>query len=766
MTFARYGLMLCSLFRFRRRPIVAACGLVVWLTGVGSIVSGTVAEARAATTIVVNWGAKHALAEKAANAEEQVDWRDPEAAAPTACTHAFAAVELQHYLRKMTGCGYDFPIAGDQPGLPSSDLILLGNPATNAQTRAMAARLGIDTQSWAALGPEGYRIKSATVDGHRVLVIAGGGRVGTLYGVYDLLHRLGCRWFAPGPLHEEVPPLETLPELDIVERPAFLTRGFLAWEDRGNPEFLLWMARNRLNQWCVEQNEHGLMHKLGIHMVCGLHDAEELFLNPNAPYPYRRPGSGNDGKPRDPYRLSEVAASVPAKNAAPSYFEAHPEWFALVKGKRIPGIKGMFGTNFCTSNPDAVTEFMRNYVRALVDGAYRDADIVRFWTLDVGRWCECDACRDLGTPSDRNLLLVHRFAEEIAAARRQGRIHRPLWITFLAYADVVEPPTRPLPSGFDYTCTAATFYPIRRCYVHRFDDPCCEPNQKYLKQLTGWARDPDRHYRGSLMVGEYYNVSCDKCLPLCFMHTMANDIPCYFRMGARHFDYMHVTCERWGNKALTNYQMARQIWDPRTDCEALWQDYFTRRYGAAGKTMREFYESLETMFANVTELKYGLATRLRQGASELFPQPRQGAAEMFPSDPLRYQRDPAMPAGSPTLLEMVESSRRCRELLTRVRSTELPSRIRDRIAEDECCFTYGERTLAYYHACVQAFLEGRAGKKDQARSHLAEAERLAELLRADTTSTSVSSSHSNAPNAFEATLATGALAHLRTLLKN
>ncbi len=36
-------------------------------------------------------------------------------------------------------------------------------------------------------------------------LVAGGGRVGTLYGAYDLLYRLGCRRFAPGELHEEVP---------------------------------------------------------------------------------------------------------------------------------------------------------------------------------------------------------------------------------------------------------------------------------------------------------------------------------------------------------------------------------------------------------------------------------------------------------------------------------------------------------------------------------------------------------------------------------
>ena len=59
----------------------------------------------------------------------------------------------------------------------------------------------------------------------------------------------------------------------------------------------------------------------------------------------------------------------------------------------MPGISGSFGTNYCTSNPHATTEFVKNYVQALIDGPYRDADMVRFWTLDGGKWCECEAAR-------------------------------------------------------------------------------------------------------------------------------------------------------------------------------------------------------------------------------------------------------------------------------------------------------------------------------------------------------------------------------------
>ena len=182
---------------------------------------------------------------------------------------------------------------------------------------------------------------------------------------------------------------------------------------------------------------------------------------------------------------------------------------------------------------------------------------------------------------------------------------------------------------------------------------------------------------------------------------MANDIPFYYTVGARHFQYMHVSTGNWGSKALTNYQMARQLWDVDTDCQVLWKDYFTQRYGPAADTMRRFYESLQKAFCNVREQKYGLARRLDRGSEDLFPTPQ-----------LRYRREPGVDCDGPTLLEIVAYAKTCRDLINQARGAELPERIMARIAEDERLFTYGERAIGYLHACVEAFQLVRANKPD------------------------------------------------------
>jgi len=382
--------------------------------------------------------------------------------------------------------------------------------------------------------------------------------------------------------------------------------------------------------------------------------------------------------------------------------------------------------------------------------------------LDGGKWCQCERCQALGSQTDRNLLFVYHYDQAIKRAQAEGRINRPVRLLFLAYADVLEPPTRPLPADFDYDTCIATYFPIVRCYVHNFDDPDCSKNAAYNKALLGWATDPGRYYKGQVCIGEYYNVSGYKCLPVCYMHTMANDIPYYYGLGVRHFHYMHCTTANWGNKALTNYQMARQLWDPRTDCSALWTDYLAGRYGPVQAEMRTFYGHLEKMLCNVSKLKYGLARRLDTGA-----------ANLFPTTHLKYGRTTFEKDDGPDLLEILDYAKQCRETLDAIAKQDLPERIAQRVAEDERLFTYGERTVQFYDALCRAYEAARQSVSDQsdksdqsdrARAAFRQAEALADLLKADTTSTKLSSSHASAANGLVASYAQGALLRLQSLL--
>lgn len=693
--------------------------------------------------IVVDMG-NYPSAQKASADEANVGWDDGKDADDVICTQCFAAVELQTYLRKMTGEDDRFAIHDDDKCPADGSLILLGNPKTNKAVAGCMMKLGLKDADFDALGKEGLLIRTGALNvGRRIMVIGGATRIGTLYGVYGLLDKLGVRWFAPGELGEEVPErkIDDLLTINLTDAPKFFTRGFHAWEYRGNPEFFDWMVRNRMNYWCVEEKNRPGLKKRGIQMNCGNHVLIPRFLGPQNAYPYNHAKfAGDDDKPADPYPVSKDYLGDKNKDGKLSYFEAHPEWYGLHGGKRSDRIHGDGGDNFCTSNKDAVDEFMKNLVQDLINGVWKDADSLNFWTLDGGRWCECDACKALGIPSDRNLLLVHRCRQEMTKAMAEGRLNRDIMIYFLAYADVLQPPTRPLPKDFDYDHCIATYFPIARCYVHTLADPkCTEFNTRYEKNLHGWVKDPKRHYRGQLFIGEYYNVSGYKCLPIMFARTMAVDMPYYYAMGARHMHYMHCTTKNWGTKALTNYQFAKMLWDPELDVRALLADYFTKRYGPASGMMRGLYESLDTALCNVTELKYRLSRRLNGNVKDLFPDKH-----------MKYKKTAFETDDGPDLLEMVIAIDDCMDKLRRAEATALPERIKARLAEDEGPLMYASNLLHFYAVLVRATEALHVGKRAEAVKFLPDIRRLGAALESDTVSTADSSSHASAPNALVA----------------
>lgn len=691
-------------------------------------------------TIVVEMG-KYATAEQAANDEANVNWRDADTSDDTVCTECFAATELARYLGKMSG--QQIPIVSLQR-LPAGDLILVGRKA--AQSLGPA---GLSVHELTDLGREGFVIKTVKSDGRSIVFIAGAERVGTLYGVYEFLERLGVRWFAPGVTNEYVPQrrLGELPEMNVRERPAFFTRGFWAWENRGNDEFHDWMARNKMNLWTDAQANHPALKKRGLLLTCGGHIHEAKFIGPQLVYPYNHPKFvGDEDKPDDPYPVSPDFLGDVNGDRKLQYCEAHPEWYGLRNGKRSFYIVDDSGDNFCTSNKYACDELMKKLVQDLIDGEWQDADSVNFWTLDGGTWCECQECKALGTPTDRNLLLVHRLRTEIKKAMTAGRLKRNVQVMFLAYADVIAPPTKPLPSDFDYKNCIATFFPIGRCYVHSFADPkCTEINQRYLKQYIGWAIDPNRHYKGQIFIGEYYNVSIFKCLPIVYFHTMSADIPYYYQTGARHMHYMHCTTKNWGTRALTNYQMAKMLWNPNIDTKALLDDYLACRYGPAKETMRKFYKELEQAFSNCRILRGGLVRALELGAKNLFP-----------TKHLHYEEFHPPTDDGPDFEEIMRHIDEARSLIETAMKQELSTDQKARLAEDYQALMYGWNTLHLYDALVKATLAHQAGKTAEAEEQLRNASALVKILQADTESAAYSSSHASARNALDGTRLAGA----------
>jgi hypothetical protein len=369
------------------------------------------------------------------------------------------------------------------------------------------------------------------------------------HAVWDLLYRLGHRQFFPGPTWEVVPRTADLAiDVDAHEHPAFLSRdigyGFGPWDGRGQP-YVEWCARNRL----------------GI------------------------------GGP-DPPLLESGHAYDRILADCKDEFDKHPEYLALVGGRRRP-VPGE--TKFCIGNPG----LRRLVARYAVDHFTRhpEASSISLEPSDGLSWCECEQCRALGSVSDRVVTLVNEAAVTVRA--RHGR---QKWISIYAYAAHAPPPHVQVDA--QVVVNVAT----------------CMTTGGYTTDelIDGW-----RKQGAQLGIREYYGVyPWDRDLPgqprAADLGLLAESTRHFHRQGARFL--CAESSDNWGVAGPGYYLLARLLWDLREAdrVAALRDDFLDKAFGSARKPMAEFYRHIDA--AGHPRLSTDLIGRLYRALDEAWKQ--------------------------------------------------------------------------------------------------------------------------------------------------
>src|SRR5439155_19923714 len=166
-------------------------------------------------------------------------------------------------------------------------------------------------------------------------------------------------------------------------------------------------------------------------------------------------------------------------------FEQHPEWFGQDKSGKRHREKGWV---ICTSNQQAVDYLIGNFVAYVKDRP--EIQIYDFWPPDGAKWCECEQCGKLGTPSDRQAILVKQVKERVAKVRPDLRLE------FIAYAAALNPPQHEkVDKG-----VLVDFCPIGQQFDHQIDDESAAKNKQYEDALVAWRKAFD----GSISIFWYY----------------------------------------------------------------------------------------------------------------------------------------------------------------------------------------------------------------------------------------------------------------------
>ena len=706
----------------------------------------------AQVSIIVNKG-KFASVENAAESEEHVDWWDADLSDDRACTESYAAIELSHYLVSCTSLSENDIRFRSPDRMPAQgDVFLIGSRQSNSliASRNLPEDGSLKTD-------QSFRIHAVHENNRTITTIEGKDRVGTLYGVYAYLEQLGIRFYGLGEKGTVYPdkPSELPRNLNVTENPSFLSRGFIGLSNRGDKNIFYWMARNRMNYCDYTGKETHFRKKLGMVMVIGGHGVQGSFINPRREYPYNHPKfQGDENKSKDPYASGNEHTGDANGDGKLTYFEAHPEWYGLRNDKRSDQMAGYGGDNYCTSNEDATKELVKNLVQSLIDGRWRNVDIVNLWMLDAGKWCECDDCKRQGNYSDRLFEVSYAIQKGMQTARREGHLQRNILLASLAYHETIIPPSHPLPDDFDYENFSVTFFPIERCYAHSLADPACtEFNQFLLENYLGWTMGSGRHYKGSILIGEYYNVSSFKMLPVLFPSIMAADILWYYRTGTRHFNYMHTPTHLWGTWTLNQHLLARLLWNHETDVDALLDEYFSRYYPTSSEHTRKFYHHLEKATANFKAFKHYAGKNIYKMRDGLTRENR----EIFPLDHLQYDAHHPEINDGIDIVEMVDEMRLARKEIDAALIQCEDETEQARLIEDDRRFEYGEAMVYFYYHLVRTALLHRSNKKVMAAHEFLYVEKYAEKLRSITDLVSAlpnqSSGDANAKNGFEATQA-------------
>ena len=439
-------------------------------------------------------------------------------------------------------------------GNPAATLVLPGEPTVREETAARDLQTYLQQMSGAYLPivrgemPEkGNRVLIGAVFGQtypdvaagmagftlktegRDILIRGEDDFGTLYGACELLEKLGVRWFLPGRLGEVVPkmPDVVVPELDETQRPDFAMR----WVGRDD-----WSYRNKCNG-----RADGV--GLGFNVQPGIYHSQYRFMSTR------------------------------------QYFEDHPDWFALIKGRRC----GERDAKPCTANPEVIKQTAAN-MAALLD-ADPTVGMVSLSYTDGSYYCECPNCTALDEPdvprdqsmSRRTLIFYNAVAEELVKTHPNARILAG------AYHVYNRPPKDPNLKAHPALSLVLCHY-TTYCNLHPVNDSSCPPNVAYAKLLADWQRlIPDVYFY------EYYHSGGSWYWPCQLIHAIRTDIPYFRKIGCKGLFTQYGAI--WDN--FLNYYIAgKLLWDADVDVDALLAELYEKFFGPAREPMARYYTTI------------------------------------------------------------------------------------------------------------------------------------------------------------------------------
>ena len=462
---------------------------------------------------------------------------------PAAATDVekYAAKELQSFLKQISGA--QIGIATDEGAMSESEILLGRN--------AHLGKLGVNID-FNALGREGFTIRTHGKN----LIIAGNTGRGTMYGVYTFLEdHLGCRWYSSKV--SRIPKIATirLPEIADTQVPVLDYRE-VYYYDAMDPAFA---GRLKLNG-NASKIENGKM-------VIERHAGWSTWCHTSFTF-------------------------VPPKK----YFKEHPEYYSLQKD-------GRKARQLCFTNPELVditVAKIRDLLKHPIDFAPHTSKVVSreggpIWArgedvyidvsqMDGGGRCQCPKCKAVDEREGSPIGSILTFVNKVAA-------HFPdKTISTLAYFYSQRPPKhiKPAPNVSIMLCN----YGSSRTFP--FVSSPFAGDKRFMRDIEKWSKI-SRH----LLIWDYVVNFRNLYMPNPNLHIQQPNIKFYIDHHVKGI-FEQASREVGGEFCeLRNYLLAKLLWNPDCDVDAVMNDFLNGYYGPGGKPIRRYIDLMrETVAAN------------------------------------------------------------------------------------------------------------------------------------------------------------------------
>ncbi len=261
-----------------------------------------------------------------------------------------------------------------------------------------------------------------------------------------------------------------------------------------------------------------------------------------------------------------------------TYFEEHPEYFALRNGKRTPN-------QLCLTN-EKVKDIVTAEVLELLESEHNpDADIqiVSLTQHDNFDYCQCNNCKAIDDENGSQSGTMITFVNEIARRVKEHGYDNVVFDTF-AYQYTRKAPTKVVPRE-DVIVRLCS---IECCFGHTLDDPKCEQNVDFMNDLRKWGKICNRIYIWDY-VHNYANTLC--IFPN--FGVLQRNIQIFYENNAKGLyeeGNYYIDNSDAEFAEMRTYLLSKLMQNPYLDYEAEMDGYLNGVYGPGGCYIREFID--------------------------------------------------------------------------------------------------------------------------------------------------------------------------------